>query len=143
MELDILKIGTEGSRFDTTEIVCLNENRTCSGTYFIDSNFSPLKTTNYKINSQLFSGELLRSARENPESLDHILSLTATKGLVNLNQNYSVFRLKKRISLRDLFGDYISSEDSGNGLNLILADDSLLLGLPKLILESDQNSCPE
>jgi hypothetical protein len=143
IELDILKVGTEGSIFDTTEIICLNENRNCSGTFFIDSNFGPLKTANYKINSQLFSGELLRSASENPESLDHIFSLSGNKSLVSKSNDYSVFRLKKRISFRDLFGDYTAIEDSRNGLNLILADDSLLLGLPKLVLESDLNTCPE
>ena len=142
IEVDILKIGTEGAKFDTTEVLCLNENRVCSGSFFIDSNFSPLKTTNYKLNSQLFSGELLRSASENPESLDHIFSLTANKGLVSKSDNYSVFRLKKRIPLKDLFGDYTNFENFENGLNLILADDSLLLSLPKLVLETDLNSCP-
>ena len=142
IELDISKIGTEGSKFDTTEVLCLNENRMCSGTFFIDSNFGPLKTSNYKINTQLFSGELLRSSSENPESLDHVFSLSGNKGLVSKTDNYSVFRLKKRIPLKDLFGDFTIISDFGNGLNLILADDSLLLGLPKLVLETDQNSCP-
>jgi hypothetical protein len=142
IELDILKVGTEGSKFDTTEVLCLNENRLCSGTFFIDSNFGPLKTSNYKIYSQLFSGELLRSASENPESLEHIFSLSGNKSLVSKTDDYSVFRLKKRVPLKDLFGETIMMSDSGSGLNLVLADDSLLLGLPKLILETDQDSCP-
>ena len=139
LELDILKVSTEGSKFDTTEVLCLNENRRCSGTFFIDSNFSTLNSTNYMIQSNYFSLELARST---PENLSSLRTLLAGRGLVASGEarNSSLFRLKKQFPLSSLFGDF-KTANLPHGLNLILADDSLLLTQPKLILESDVEGC--
>lgn len=142
LELDIFKIGTEGSKFDTTEILCLNENRSCSGTFFIDNNYGALKTNNYRMNTSLFSTELLGSAFENAESLRHIFNQMGTQGVISNSSSYSTFRLKKRLAIKELVGSY-NIQNSIHGLNFIVADDSLLLGVPKLVLESDFASCPE
>lgn len=142
LELDLFKIGTEGSKFDTTEVICLNENRNCSGTFFIDNNYGALKTNNYMMNSSLFSTELLGSSFENAESLRHVFNQMGTQGVIANSSSYSTFRLKKRLALSDLIGTY-NIQNSANGMNFILADDSLMLGVPKLVLESDFASCPE
>lgn len=139
LELDILKVSTEGAKFDTTEVLCLNENRRCSGTFFIDSNYSTLNSSTYMIQSNYFSLELARST---PENLSSLRTLLAGRGLVASGEakNSSLFRLKKQFPLSSLFGDF-RNVGLPKGLNLILADDSLLLTMPKLILESDQEGC--
>lgn len=140
VELDILKVGTEGAKFDTTEVICLNEVKKCSGTFFIDSNFSHLNTPNYDMYSNFFSSELLRSSQTNVSSLKEVL---AGKGLVANGVGLatdSVYRLKKKFPLHTLFGK-TKGIDMSQGLNFVLADDSHLLTMPKLILESSPAEC--
>ena len=140
LELDILKVSTEGARFDTTEVLCLNENRACSGTYFIDSHFRSLNTRNYNMVGNYFSTELLRSS---PESLTSLKALLAPRGLVAKGEaarTDNLFRLKKKLSLESLAGD-LKNVSMPEGLNFILADDSTLLALPRLILESESGKC--
>lgn len=140
IEFDIFKIGTEGTKFDTTEVLCLNENRKCSGTFFIDNRYGALKTPNYSIQSNQFSTELTGSVIENVNSLRNIFSTTFQSGLIENSANYNTFRLRKRVSLYDLFGTFSTGSD---GLNFILADDSMLLSRPNLILEDEFSKCPE
>ncbi len=143
IELDILKISSEGVKFDTTEILCLNENKHCSGTFFIDSNYSHLNTSNYVMQSNYFSQELLRSSQQDISSLREILSsrgsLSAQGAATPLNR---IFRLKKSFPLMSLFGSSKGDAlDLSKGLNFILADDSVLISTPRLILESDDVTC--
>jgi hypothetical protein len=140
IELDILKIGTEGAKFDTTEILCLNETKKCSGTFFIDSNYGPLNTPNYQMHSNFFSAELLRSSQTNLSSMKDILAGRGLTANGAGKANDTIFRLKKRFSLGSLYGN-TKSADLSQGLNFILADDSHLLSLPKLILESNAVEC--
>ncbi len=141
LELDILKISTEGVKFDTTEVLCLNENRRCSGTYFIDSNFRNLNTTNYVLYSNLFSSELLRSSQQDLSALS---SLLAQRGNLSAQAaagaSDNLFRLKKTFVISSLFGS-LNGSDLSQGLNFVLADDSVLLSAPRLILESDSAAC--
>jgi hypothetical protein len=143
IELDILKISTEGAKFDTTEILCLNENKHCSGTFFIDSNFSHLNTSNYVMQSNYFSQELLRSSAQDITSLREILSTHGSFSAQGAAPAHSrIFRLKKSFPLMSLFGSIKGdSLDLSKGLNFILADDSVLISAPRLILESDDVAC--
>ena len=140
LELDILKLSTEGVKFDSTEVLCLNENRQCSGTFFSDSNFSNLNTNNYTRQSDYFSQELLRSSQQDLSALKNILAgrgLTAQGAALPADH---IFRLKKSFPLSSLFGS-IQNIDLSKGLNFVLADDSVLLSAPRLILESSQAAC--
>lgn len=140
VELDILKVGTEGAKFDTTEVICLNEVKKCSGTFFIDSNFSHLNTPNYDMYSNFFSSELLRSSQTNLAALKDVL---AGKGLVANGAGLAadtIYRLKKKFPLQNLFGK-VKGTSMAQGLNFVLADDSHLLTMPKLILESSPADC--
>lgn len=140
LELDILKVSTEGAKFDTTEVLCLNENRSCSGTFFIDSHFSTLNTKNYSMISNYFSAELLRSS---PENLTTLKAQLAPRGLVAAREaakSDNLFRLKKKLSLESLAGD-LKNVGFPDGLNFVLADDSVLLSAPRLILETESEKC--
>jgi hypothetical protein len=141
LELDILKISTEGVKFDTTEVLCLNESRRCSGTFFIDSNYRKLNTTNYVLHSNLFSSELLRSSQQDISSLAQMLAQRgnlSAQGAAGATDN--LFRLKKTFILSSLFG-HIQGANLTHGLNFVLADDAVLLSAPRLILESDAEAC--
>ncbi len=87
-----------------------------------------------------FSTELLRSS---PESLTSLKALLAPRGLVAKGEaarTDNLFRLKKKLSLESLAGD-LKNVSMPEGLNFILADDSTLLALPRLILESESGKC--
>jgi hypothetical protein len=138
IELDVVKFATENAVFDGTEILCLNENRKCSGTFFERSNFTRLLTTNYKKHSNLFSQELTSlsfSPNSDSSLLPTVDSLVGQRTLIN--NNYKFFRLRKKYKLSELFGTAPTASDKG--LNFILADDSYLMDTPKLILNS--SSC--
>lgn len=138
LELDIVKINTEGAQFDTTEVLCLNETRTCSGTKFHDSKFRTLNTDSYQLAHDQFSRDLKNSILTSASSV--ALSLDNRNLVAHLlgSSSHRVFRLRTKISLSDYFGD-ITKADLSNGLNFILADDSTLISMPKLIFKNEMS----
>ncbi|MFZ4712154.1 MAG: hypothetical protein ACOYL6_00445 [Bacteriovoracaceae bacterium] len=136
LSVDILKLSDENQKFETTEILCLNETRQCSGAFFIDSNFGELKTTNYSLANNLFSKELLKSVITNPGEICYQGTIGSAEAATATTKTH---RLKTELSLKDLLNLNEAKLKTMTGIakrgfNFVLSDDSLLLSTPKLIL---------
>ncbi len=144
VELDILKLTQEDVKFDATEVLCINEIKKCSGAFFFDSNYRVLNTKNYELVNNQFSKELLKSVITDPSSLACEQTIGTNHAHKKQSAATTTHRLKTQISLKEMFKlsdeELIKIVKSKNGINFVLADDSLLLSTPRLVIEKKSES---
>lgn len=128
----MIKSADQGKSFEKTEILCLSNQKLCSGLRFIDSNYSKHINYNYTVVNDIFSQVLVNKRNEQTVSKKKFYTFDET------------------LSFDEMFGkktqEIYTDIESGAILPIIFADDIKLAKLPYLKVKyrkviDSQNTC--